>query len=215
MTSTCDLGKRRPDGTIDVRDLVAFRRDFNAIRDSLGGWEAQLPANLRRQAIHNLENVKKQIINAGMEYGEHQNPAFAQNWGAANEASNIRSRSNVALRFLQETLPTKTISKVFGGALGHHAIRSGIEGASFLAPVAKTAIIATPLAATGVALYDLSKVGYRMARSPTLKGYYSELMTSAVRQDGPAVAKAAAKIEKETEKETGKEQELIDEILKK
>lgn len=204
--------------TIEVTELPAFRRNINAVRGTLGGWKSEVPIGHRKEAIRNLEKVKTNIIDAGMEYGNTHNPKFAEYWSAANEASNIASKSNLATRFLENTIGKKLFGKIIGGGIGTHAAGSAIGGAASGQPVIgsllKTGLVAGGTALVGKSLYETGKLAYRMTKSPVLKTYYSELMKAAALQDGPRVVKYSSKIEKELEKEDKKEKVLIQSILK-
>lgn len=199
---------------IDVAELPAFRRSINAVREQLGGWKSELPVGVKRRAIRNLENVKGHVIEAGMDYGRRVNPRFADYWSAANEAANTYGRSNVALRFLENTLGTKLFGKMMGGATAGHAGHAALTGKAVLPTLAKTAAIGGAGAAAGAAGYNFSKIVYRMARSPNLRNYYSHLFRSAIQQDSGQVAKYSDKIEKEEKKEEDRRKKLINSILK-
>ena len=199
---------------IDPKQFPAFRKSINSVRESMGGWQAELPPNIKRRAIKNLESVKKDVIDSGMEYGKKHNPEFAKNWASANEAANVRSRSNVALNFIKDKISPATFKKILGGSLAAHATHSAVAQTSFLGPLAKGVLVGVPTAAAGSAIYNFSKVAYRMAKSPVLQKYYNGLIKSAIKQDGSAVAKFSEKIEKDLQREDESEKSLIKGILK-
>lgn len=199
---------------MDVKEFPAFRKSINSVRETLGGWNPEFPKGVRKRAIRNLEDVKKQIIDTGMDYGKKHNPEFAKYWSAANEASNINSRTNVATKFIKEYLGSKKFAKILGGSAVAHGVTHGLAGKSVFASLAKTAAVGVPATAIGTAAYGTAKVVTRMVRSPTMRKYYGNLFKAALNKDGPLVAKYAAKIEKQSEKEQTEEEDLIGSILK-
>src|SRR3990167_1389303 len=106
--------------TIEVAELPAFRVNLNAVKSQLGGYKSELQGSVKKQAVRNVDRVKKAVIDSGMEYGRTQNRQFGEYWSAANEASNIAQRSNLVSNFLQSVLPKPLLYKVLGsGAVAH------------------------------------------------------------------------------------------------
>jgi len=209
------LGKMSKKGnnySIEVQEFPAFRKSINDIRDSLGGFKSEIPIKTKRNTIRNLESVKKSVIDAGMDYGKKHNPAFAKYWKAANEASNIKSRSEFATRFIEKNLSKPVFNLVMGGtgtgALAHTAGHM-IAGASPLAAIGKTVALSGAGALGASAIYNPIKIAYRMSKSPTLRSYYSKLFAASAKQDASTVGRYADKIKKELDKEEKEEEALI------
>ena len=198
---------------MDVKEFPAFRKSINSVRETLGGFNPEFPKGVRKRAIRNLEDVKKQIIDAGMSYGKQHNPEFAKYWSAANEASNINSRSNIATKFIKEYVSPKTFARILGGSGAIHGVGSAIAGKPVFTSLVKGAALAGAGGGAGAAAYGSGKVLYRMTKSPVMRKYYANLFKASLNKDGPLVAKYSAKIEKELEKEEFEESDLIGSIL--
>lgn len=209
------LGKMTQQGnnySIEVQEFPEFRKSINDIRDSLGGFKSETPPTTKRKIIRNLESVKKSVIDAGMDYGNSHNPDFAKYWKAANEAANIKSKSEFTTRFIEKTLSKPMFRFIMGGtgtgALAHTAGHV-MAGASPLAAIGKTATLGVTGAVAATAIYNPVKIVYRMAKSPVLRSYYSKLFAASAKQDASNVGKYADKIKRELEKEEKEEEFLI------
>lgn len=193
-------------GQIEVRELPAFRRNINAIAEQMGAWNVELPPNLRRQAINNLGQVRRSIIEAGENYGRTQNPQFLQYWQAANEASSVLNRSNVVSSYIQRNYGNKFVSKgaklLFGVGAGG-AFCTTLKVSPVAAAVTGTAVTASSL------IYQSGKVLYRIMESPTLRHYYLDSVTAAMNGQKSVMIQNLAKLDKALEEEEKKEKQLI------
>jgi hypothetical protein len=170
-----ELEARIQNGQIDVRELPAFRTRINEDIQKLGGWDFTTPPAIRERAIKNLSDVKRNVIQAGEDYGRTQNPEFLNAWKSANEAQSVLSRSNVVSNFIQKTIGDSVISK------GVKAL-FGLGGAG----AAATKLSATALLESGAtgaflgSLYGTAKLLYRVVKSPTLREYYFNTINAAI-----------------------------------
>jgi hypothetical protein len=198
-------------GQIEVAQLPAFRRNINAIRQSLGGWEFRMPPTLREQAINNLERVKSSIIEAGENYGRTQNPQFLEFWQSANEASTVLSRSNVISNFVQKYFGDKFVSKGAQALFGAGAVGTAKVG-GHLAPVTTTATGA--LAGMASSIYMAGKAIYRLMNSPTLRHYYVDTLSAAANGQKGVMIQNLAKLDKAIAEEEKKENQKVRDLVK-
>jgi hypothetical protein len=195
------LEARIQNGQIDIRELPEFRTRINEDIQQLGGWDFTTPPAIRERAIHNLTDVKRQVIQAGENYGRTQNPEFLNAWRSANEAQSVLSRSNVASNFIQKTIGNWAISKTVKSLFG-------IGGAT-AAPFLGSNALITSGAATGVvgSIYGTARLLYRVIRSPTLREYYVNTIRAALNgQKGPLI-KNISELDKKIEEEDKKEKQ--------
>lgn len=160
-------------GEIEAINLYEYRPAINELVDELGGFGFSSTPAIKEKAIHNLNQVKSNVIDSLETYGKTENPNFLRPYQAANEAYSTASKSNVISSFLQ---------KRFGSVM-----KSPLTKALFGISVPATQIgigIASP--ASGVAaigakgIYDGGKVLYRVAKSPTLAKYYGKVLAGAL-----------------------------------
>jgi len=50
------------DGKIEVEELIDFRKSINEIKDSLGGFDVNVPMKVKKKMIANLDLVKKKSL---------------------------------------------------------------------------------------------------------------------------------------------------------
>ncbi len=198
-------------GQIEVAQLPAFRRNINAIRQSLGGWEAQMPPTLKIQAINNLERVKNSIIEAGENYGRTQNPEFLQYWQSANEASAVIARSNVVSNFVQKYFGNKFVSKGAQALFGVGTVGAAKVGSVF-APAATAGTALLGGLASG--MYVAGKAIYRVMNSPTLRRYYIDTITAAANGQKAVMIQNLAKLDKALAEEEEKENQKVRDLVK-
>jgi hypothetical protein len=187
-------------GHIDPKELPAFRKTINAAIDDLGGWDmATSPAN-RKEAIRHLNEVKDAIIKEAERYGQ-TNPQFLEAWRMANEAASVAGKSNKISNFIEKVVGKKAGSVVKS--------LFGIGGAStLLSP--STALLAGTL--TGA--YQAFKLGYRVVNSPTLRKYYKNIVTGALRDNAAQVSANAKALEQKIKEEDEEEKKKIKSLLK-
>jgi hypothetical protein len=195
-----ELEARIQNGQIDIRELPEFRTRINEDIHLLGGWDFQTPPAVRERAVQNLTDVKRQVIQAGEDYGRTQNPEFLTNWRNANEAQSVLSRSNVVSNFIQRTIGDSVISK---------GIKSlfGIGGATAAAHKLGTTGMITSGIAGGVAggIYGAAKTLYRIIRSPTLREYYFNTVNAALNGQKGVLLKNITALDEKMKEEDKKE----------
>jgi hypothetical protein len=210
LTKIDEALKSINNGEIEVSQLPAFRVSINEVIDQMGGWSMELPPKIRQRSIRNLGKVKKEIIQTGESYGRTQNPEFLKNWTSANEAASTLGKSNAIKSYVQKNYGGKFVShstKLLFGLGG-----TGIAMGSRFAPAAT---IGTAGVAAGLStIYQAGKVLYRVAKSKTLKHYYSETVKSALNGQKAQMIQNLAQLDKKLAEEEKKEKQLIEKLKK-
>ena len=201
------LSKKGKNYSIDPTEFAEMRKSVNNMVDSLGGFSSELTHRGRRTAVGHLNDVRKDVIDAGMEYGNRANPEFAKYWDAANEAYRVKAKSEVVMRTLEKFIPQKMLNRILSAVTTGTVVHKGIGAA--LSSATKGAAIGAPLAVAGKGIYEVGKIAYRASKSPTLRKYYTSLMKAAVQQDSKAIAHYSGKIDAELKAEEEKEKSLI------
>jgi|SRR5882672_4215542 len=168
-------------GFIDLKNLVAYRPSINSWIDKFKGFDVQVPDKIRRKIIHNLQDVKREVIKAAEEYGEKYNPEYLNLSRSANEAYAAIEGSNKIANFIQKTASSKIKSKFLQSLLGLTAAGS-LGGASSLGglTLGGTAGIGSALA------YKAFKTILR-SKSPTLRKHYFDILEGASKGNTPQV----------------------------
>ena len=192
---------------IDPSEFIEMRKAVNNMIDSLGGFGSDLTHRGRRTAVGHLNDVRKDVIDAGMEYGNKFNPKFSKYWDAANEAYRVNAKSNVVMRFLEKIIPQKQLQKILNATATGAVIHKGVVPT--LVSTAKGAVLGAPIAAGARGAYEIGKIAYRSMKSPTLRKYYENLFKHAAEKEGKAVALYSDKVESQLEKEDKKSKELM------
>lgn len=211
------ISKQGNNYVIDPREFMEMRKSVNNTVDSLGGFGSELTHRGKKQAVEYLNDVRKDVIDAGMGYGNQHNPEFAKYWDAANEAYRVTAQSNAAMNFLNKLLPMKKLKSIFGVAgLGGTAGTVATKGVgASIAGAAKAAAVSAPFAAAGKITYDIGKIAYRAKKSPVLRKYYTNLFKAAAEKDAKVVGYYEDKIENELKKEEEKSTALMKKRFKK
>jgi hypothetical protein len=164
----------RPDGKVDLKKALAFRPAINAWIDKFKGFEVQgIDDANRRRIINNLQNVKKEVIKLGQDYGKKFNPEFLKTSNEANQSWAAWSQSNKIANFIEKKASSKIKSAGLKAMLGL-GITGSISGAGALASLG-VAVAGT--AGLGVG-YKLLKTVLR-AKDPTLRNHYFNILKGA------------------------------------
>jgi hypothetical protein len=181
---------------IEVRELVDFRKTINEIKSELGGYEVQLPKNIKKKAIANLDLVKKEVINGLNEYGSSQNSEFLKLNKAANEAYAAYESSNKYADLIKQTVKNsiknpglKTILGLAGGGYGIYSYGSAIAKGA--------ATGALPL----YGAYEGYKILHQVIKSPTLRKFYGNILKGAASGNSSQVSRNAKALDKALEEE--------------
>lgn len=178
-------------GKIDLKDLVAYRPAINEWIEKYKGFDIAVKPVIREKIIHNLNQVKGEVIKAAEEYGSKYNPEYLKLSQSANEAYQAYAQSNKISNFIQKHATSKlksTAAKaLLGGAFaGGAAGVSGILGAT-------AGGLAT--GATGIG-YKIFKTILR-SKSPTLRNHYFNILEGASKGNAAQVLKNAKALDKE------------------
>jgi ElaB/YqjD/DUF883 family membrane-anchored ribosome-binding protein len=167
-----EIKSKIDNGKIEVKELIDFRKKINEIIAETGGFEVQLPKAIKKKAIANLHDVKKEVINGLNEYGKKSNPEFLKLNKAANEAYGAYESSNKMAKFIKDTSSKfmhHTGMKALFGLGGGYGVLTHPIGA------AKTAGATIPL----IAGYEGYKILHQVLKSPTLRKYYGNILKGA------------------------------------
>jgi len=185
-------GKISENSKIDLKELVAFRPSINKWVDKFKGFEiGGLTDRLRKSAIHNLNEVKGEIIKAAEEYGAKYNPEYLNLSKSANEAYAAYAQSNKIANFIEKHATSKLKSTgakillgslIAGGTGGMGAVLGATAGAA-----------ATSIGGGG---YKLFKTILR-SKSPTLRNHYFQIIEGAAKGNAPQVVKNAKALDKQ------------------
>lgn len=187
LTKISEIKKEIRDGKVDLKGLVAYRPSINELIDKYKGFDIAVNPALRQKIIHNLNQVKGEVIKAAEEYGSKYNPEYLKLSQSANEAYAAVGQSNKISNFIQKHTSSKLQSTGAKALLGG-AIAGG------------TGALAATVGGAGAALTGL---GYKIfktilrSRSPTLRNHYFSILEAAAKGNAAQVIKNAKAIDKE------------------
>lgn len=184
-------------GKINVQELASFRPSINEIIDSFGGFDMKLRPAIKNKAIANLNDVKGAAIKTLSEYGERFNPKFLQLHKAANESWEVYSKSNKVANFLKKKIGDKALGTTTKALLG--IVPVGTAAGVFLSPVGTG--VASSVGLLGTAGYQGYKIFDRVMKSPTLRSYYSNVLTGALKGNTAQVVRNVNDLDKALKKE--------------
>lgn len=179
---------RLQSGQLSAREAVAMKRSLNEIRGD--------PALLQRGRT--LLNQVGDTLNSGVRQFEHQHPQFYQAWRDSNEVFGAIAQSNFTANFIQRHYSHPFLSKgmkeLFAGTT--------LAGASALGAV-------PPI----YAVYKGTQVMNRMANSPNLLRYYTNVITDSARGNVHSMTSNMQKLDEglkkqEQEEETSKHKKV-------
>jgi hypothetical protein len=191
-----ELLERSKNGEIEVRELMDFRQAINEIKDSMGGYNVEVPPKIKRKIIFNLDQVKGEVIKGLDEYGKLKNPKFRELNKAANESWAAIEQSDKMATFIKKTVKDSIknpgVKHILGlGGAGYGIVAHG-------ATIAKaSAVAAIPLYAG----YQTYKVLHQIIKSPTLRRYYGNVLKGAASGNASQVLINAKALDKELEEE--------------
>jgi len=177
-------------GKIDLKSLVAYRPAINEYIDKYKGFDFATTPAMRKKIIHNLNQVKGEVIKAAEEYGEHYNPEYLNLSKSANEAYAAYAQSNKITNFIEKHVSSKLKSTGAKALLG--VSLAGGHGA-----LASTLGIPGAIGGAGVGLgYSVFKRILR-AKSPTLRNHYFKILEGAAKGNTAEVIKNSKFLDKE------------------
>lgn len=178
-------------GKIDLKDLVAYRPAINEWIDKYKGFDIAVPPSVKNKIIHNLNQVKSEVIKSAEEYGSKYNPEYLNMSKSANEAYSAYSQSNKIANFIERVAGSKVKSNAAKSLLGIAGISGATGLTSGLGMLAGGS--ATLAAASG---YKIFKMILR-SKSPTLRNHYFKIIEGAAKGNTSQVLKNAKILDKE------------------
>lgn len=186
------------DGKVNLERLIAFRPSINEAIETLGGFEIQMPKAQRVKAIRNLNEIKKEVIKTGQEYGDKFNPEFSKLWKDGNEAWAAYAQSNKITNFINKHAGKYAKSKALK-TLFKISVPSGAAALGVASPIGLGITAATGLTAKGG--YDAYKIIHRALKSEALRKYYLDTIKGAASGNIGQVQKNLAILDKKLGKE--------------
>ena len=183
-----EIEKAAQSGDINVEELEKFKISINSMRSGLyEEFKGNKPG--RKLAKSSLDEVSK-IVDKGLDVYGISNPQWEAFYRPANEVHGAIAQSQKVRNFLGR----------IGKKYGHHAILP-LLGIGHTAGAAATlgSTLATGAVGTGAVMGG--EIIAKFAKSPTIRKLYTNLITSALKQDVIATEENFRKLEKELEKE--------------
>ncbi|HUD02346.1 MAG TPA: hypothetical protein VMR37_08445 [Rhabdochlamydiaceae bacterium] len=187
-----DLSRQIQNGRMSLHSLMDARDNINEWISEAGGWD--VPTNIRDAGIRNLNDLKRGVIETIDENLRNRFPEAADLYRNGYEAAAVTHRSNAVSRFIEKNFGRKTAS------LGAKLLFPAVAGGAAILPKS---------AAVGAGLFPIYKTGqvlYRVSQSPTLAGYYRDVITHSLAGNAPGMARSMEKLDKalkEDEKKNG------------
>lgn len=192
LTKVNELKNKMKDGKIEVKELIDFRKSINEIKDSLGGFDINVPIKIKKKMIANLDLVKKEVIGALDEYGSKFNPEFRKLNKSANEAWAAIEGSEKMGNFILKTTKNAFKSPYTSVALGLGGY--GAHKVGLAATIGKGAVVGAPVA---YGLYETYKVFHQIAKSKDMAKYYGNILKGAASGNASQVSKNAKLLDEE------------------
>lgn len=194
-----DLGNQIQGGRMSLHSLMDARDHINEWISEAGGWD--VPAPTRDASIRNLNDLKRAVIDTIDENLTSRFPQASERYRNGYEAAAVTHRSNAISRFIEKNFGKKTAS------IGAKLVFPALAGGAAIIP--KTAAIGAGL----FPLYKTGQVLYRISKSPTLAGYYQDVITHSLAGNAPAMVKSMEKLDAELAKDEKKNGLLNQEAL--
>src|SRR5216684_52062 len=187
MQGMRDLANQVQGNRINLRSVMDARDNVNEWIAEAGGWDVPRPT--RDAAIRNINELKTQIIRTIDENMAQRFPDAGELYRTGYEAAAVNHRSNAISNFVEKNFGRKTAS----------------VGAKLLFPSIAGSAAIFPKAAVGGALafpiYKTGQIAYRVANSPTLARYYSDVLNYSLQGNTPAMVKSLAALDKKLAKD--------------
>lgn len=193
-----ELADQVQNNRLNFRSLLDSRDNINEWIAEAGGWD--IPGPIRRETLRNLNELKSGVIRS-INDNMHRFPQAEALYRSGYEASAVNHQSNAISNFIEQNFGKKATS------IGAKLLFPGIVGGAAFLP--KTA-------AVGAASYPLYKTGqvlYRVAKSPTLAGYYANVIRGSMSQNIPLMVKSLDRLDKELAKEEKKDKPTVEDFI--
>jgi len=175
-------------GQIGVDELWASKRSLNEEMQKVLG-ETRGKANQAR-ARKLFGKLSKDLKSELETYGK-ENPEFGKAFQEAEEAFGALAQSEVIGRFIGKHANKKIMSPVLYG---------------LTTALAKGAPKAALTTAAGAGIYKGGQVLYRIAKSPSLRKHYGDVLKAASQENAPAMNRALKKLDEALQKEDKSEE---------
>jgi hypothetical protein len=173
-----ELSSKASRGTMEVDELVQAYHDIN---ERMGAKKLfdELSTTERRKLKSRYDLVKREIGNELQQYGR-TNPEFYKTWRQANEGHAAIAQSKGISNFISSK----------SGKLPHHL------AASIAIDLFMHSGVATGSVISGYALAKTGELMYRVARSPTLRRHYQNVLMEASNENLPGMIKNLESLDK-------------------
>lgn len=182
-------------GTMSARDGMYLRKVINEYADNLGAFAVEKGG--KSAHIAHVDEVRKALIKGMEETLGKQYPKWWKEYQNANQAFAMTQKSGKWAEFISNNY-TKPLISDAGKIL-------------FANILPKTGAGILKLGTSGIAIASGAKgiqIAYRVAKSPTLRKYYGQVVKAAAKQDVAALAKALDKFDQESLEEEKKEKAI-------
>ncbi len=168
------------DGKIDIEQAWAQKRSLN---QELASLYKEVPGKKEQKTVKNLSKQLNGYINQSIrDYGK-RNPEFYKPYKEAEEAFGTLAQSNFVSRWVDKNVVQSPVTiglmHMVGGNIG--GLASGTVGS--------------------ILPYQAAKLGYRIAKSPTLAKIYGNTLKSAVKEDAKSFNKYLKELDAGLQKE--------------
>ena len=180
-----ELENKAAGGALPLDDLVQYYHDINETMTSrkLFGELSKSEHKLLKTRFEKLKGVVKNNIE---EYGQY-NPEFLDNWKSANEAFGAIQQSKKVSKFIHNAIKGKL------GMVGTPAL------VLFEVMHPEHLVKTAGAYAIGKTALSIGELTARIAKSPTLRKYYQQVVENSLKANSGAVVKDLNKINKELE----------------
>lgn len=191
-------------GEIDVNTAWALKRSLN---ENLAKSVFDIPYKNRKRAKALATQINGQLRDTLDQYGK-KNREFGVSFKGADEAFGTIARSEFIKNWIGENVRGTPLTHGLMHLLGSSAVTS-IPGA-----IGKiTGSTALGIAGSSVipVAYQATKLGYQIAKSPTLRKIYADIIKAAAKEDVVSFNKYLKKLDKSLQEEESKSRyEFVD-----
>lgn len=176
LSKIIDLQKKIKKGRIGVDELWSSKRSIN---EEMTKALFDTPSKAAKARAKNLfKQVNRDLNKELAKYGQ-ENKAFGDAFKSAEEGYAALQQSQLLGNFIKKNAKYTPLSPL-------------------LYPLVQLAPSPTAAGALGgAAAYKTGQIAYRLAKSPTLRKYYSQVLKEASRENAPAMNRALRKLDEE------------------
>ena len=178
-------------GRMNLRSAMDARDHINEWISEAGGWD--VPAPTRDASIRNLNTLKRNLITTIDENLARRYPQAGELYRTGYEAAAVTHQSNAISNFIERNFGRKASS------VGAKLLFPSLAGGAAVLP--KTAAVG----AMSYPFYKAGQVAYRVANSPTLAQYYTNVINAAALGNTPVMVTNMEKLDKALKKDEEKQ----------